>query len=173
MRHIEAVRAVGIASVCGSVLAGCMWLSDGIRESGATGLTVDSSGRAVVLVKVCEAEMNEVLVFRSRLGDPTRDPNGLDNERVGIWKSNDPLERGVHELSLSAPGSSWRTKSSASLDMPDRVYGLGADDSENASTTGVEASTEAIANLTAGQVLVGLVGSSRTISRSEFNKLEC
>ena len=173
LRLLKPALACAIALTCGLVMTGCVWIGEEILESGTTGLSVDDSGSVIVLVKVCEVEMNQVLIFRSGPDDPTMDPDGLDNEQVGIWKSKHPLDQGVHELNLSAPGSVWETKTKATLDIPNRVYGIGADNSENTSTVGVDASTEAIRNLEAGQVLVGDVETSRTITRTEFDALDC
>lgn len=156
--------------MCASVLAGCT--GPGEVESGFTGLTIDSRDSATVLIKVCEAEMNQVLIFVSSPKDPQKDPGGPDNDRVGIWDSKEPLERGVHELRLAAPGSAWRTKTQASLDLPGRMYAIGASDSASATTAGLEVSSEEIAKLTRGQVLVGN-DPVRKISRRAFTDLPC
>ena len=150
------------------LLSGCVVMGDDISTSGRIGVTADKQGQLVILLHVCEVDVN-------RLGIATSVPVAyLKHSKLRKWSL---LHRdGRYEVRLADPGSEgWDPGTPIKLFSPSLTYEINADDNSNGALTGVVAPGELFAKLDQDTVLVGGWPDSpqKFLTRKEFDDATC
>lgn len=116
---------------------------------GRTGITVDSAGNAVALVRVCHGEIDTVQLLGDRSGLADDEPNPV----IATWQSDSGLT-GTIELALSGENDGWSGPAAPGLE-DGRTYVLNASDSDvDAEASQVSFTPAQLRGLDPGQVIV-------------------
>lgn len=137
--------------------------------NGRSGLTVDESGRPLIVAEVCTGVVTEALV-----AGPYRD--GTTNEVMASLRADQALSESFL-LNPSSPGSGW---SGSELALPLRsglhIVVLSSGQAADSQLSQVSFQTEDPSELRPGVVQYGNVGAegrSERVSTDEFRELAC
>lgn len=133
MRHARRVVPATLGRVIllgGSLLvtAGCGGAETTII--GQTAISVDESGKPVVVVAVCEKHINFIDIYFDREGLKETE----ENKMVGEWTSIETITSGV-TLNVENPGPQWKPQAGVSIQADKRyIIGASATDEDLAAT---------------------------------------
>ncbi|GAA1557495.1 hypothetical protein [Kribbella lupini] len=138
----SALAAVVLAVGLTGVLTAC-----GPPSGGAMGVTVDSLGRPIGVLEVCEGHIDGATLYET----PTSESDSSDRYR-GEW-SVAPAVSSSGRFDLRRGGGDWRAKTPLAALRPGTSYTLYGWTNDNSwSLGGVEFSPEDLATLQPGQV---------------------
>lgn len=162
--RVSAVTSVGLLvlglSACGN------WVMS-VTDAGQVGITVDGTGRPVIVVVTCATARPVITMFEGR---KSSDPESKHNVQRGSWQARRGFS-GVEMLALSAPGEDWKTTSSPGPLEPGTLFVVegGTAEDEHASLGGASFRAEDLPSLSPDDVQVN----GKSISLSAFGAYQC
>jgi hypothetical protein len=157
-----AVLIVGLLTSCG------------VPTGGAVGFTVDAAGRPVLLIQMCEGQVDGATVYFSS-DDEAPSESGTSTE-LGRWESATAVTD-FARVTLAQPGPGWRTlQALRPLDAGVTYSAYGWSTDNRWSAAHFDFTTGDLAKLAPGSVLYPAFddgGTSKTGSVSDFRKETC
>lgn len=138
--------------------------------SGAIGLTVDDSGRTIVVLRDCKGDIDELELFL--LGLPTTAPASLQ-----VTWSNPKSPKGIVQFPLVEGAAKWKPKSPVPDLDPARFYELrGWKKNRSSKAIGITFTATELKDLAPGQILrwkVGWGDANEIVTLDEFTPDDC
>lgn len=163
-RRQALTAAVGCLGVVG--LTGCFNAID-VTDAGRMGVTVDATGKPVLMVMLCDKGTANVQLAEGR---KESDPATKTNVERGAWTAMRTFQ-GVQELSLSRPAGLWTPRTGPDALDPGvfLIAEGGTEEDDGASLVPVDFRPTDLARLEAGQVLTD----AKTLSVADFGDYTC
>ena len=155
---VPVLLLVGIAATaCGNAVTA--------EVIGSAGVTVDAQGEPVVLVTVCQDDIDSIDLVGGRGGLEPDEPNPT----IASWTAGTP-QHGTITLSLGAPGAPWEGPALVELEDPE-LYVVSADRSgADAEVTQASFRGRDLAALSPDQVIVR---DGTVVTRAAFDAEAC